>query len=187
MRNNLLEAIIGAAVLIVASFFLYFAYSSSHSKLPNGYVLYANFERIDGLNVGSDVKISGVKVGTIKSMEIDPTTYQAKVAIQVREDIKVPNDSSAEVASESLLGGKYIAVVPGGSDQFLAPAGVITQTQSSVSFEALISKFLFSKNDQDKAQGKEKIVDVPHSQASNNVHLLENSYPEEQGLVEHPE
>jgi phospholipid/cholesterol/gamma-HCH transport system substrate-binding protein len=155
MRNNLLEAIIGAAVLVVAGFFLFFAYSSSHSNLPKGYILYAHFERIDGLNIGSDVKISGVKVGTIKTMEIDPTTYQAKVGIQVREDIKVPNDSSAEVASESLLGGKYVAVVPGGSDQYLSPDSVITQTQSSISFEALISKFLFSKNDQEKPKGSE--------------------------------
>ncbi len=150
MRNNLLEAIIGAAVLVVAGFFLFFAYSSGQKNLPKGYILYANFERIDGLNIGGDVKISGVKVGTIKSMEIDPATYQAKVGVQIREDIKVPDDSSAEVASESLLGGKYVAVVPGGSERFLAPAGFITQTQSSISFEGLISKFLFSKNDQEK-------------------------------------
>ena len=174
MRNNLLEAIIGAAVLVVAGFFLFFAYSSGQKNLPKGYILYANFERIDGLNIGSDVKISGVKVGTIKSMEIDHETYQAKVGIQIRDDIKIPDDSSAEVASESLLGGKYIAVVPGGDEKFLAPGGFITQTQSSIRFEALISKFLFSKNDQEKS--KDVSNDSSTSQAHEEEHQKENDH-----------
>lgn len=154
MRNNLVEAIMGAVVITVAGFFLYFAYSSSHSNLQGGYLLYAKFDRIDGLNVGSDVKLSGVKVGTIQSLEIDSQTYQAKVSILLRQDIKLPDDSSAEVASESLLGGKYIALLPGGSEQFIAEKQYIPYTQSSISFESLISKYLFSKPEEKKESPK---------------------------------
>ena len=153
MRNNLLEAIIGAVVLVVAGFFLFYAYSSGQKNIQ-GYVILAKFDRIDGLNSGADVKISGVKVGIVQSLEIDSDTYQATIAMTVREGIKIPNDSSAEIASESLLGGKYVAIIPGGSDQFLPPNGRINQTQSSISFEGLISKFLFSKSEEPKKEQK---------------------------------
>jgi len=153
MRNNLLEAIIGAAVLVVAGFFLVYAYSAGQKSIP-GYILQAKFDRIDGLNSGADIKISGVKIGIVQKLEIDPDTYQATVFMTIRNNIKVPEDSSAEIASESLLGGKYIAIIPGGSDQDLKPNGQIIRTQSSVSFEGLISKFLFSKSEEPKKEEK---------------------------------
>ena len=130
------------------------AYSSSQKSVPDGYVVYAQFERIDGLTVGSDIKMSGVKIGTIQHVEIDPKTYQAKVTMILKREIELPEDSSAEVASESLLGGKYIALMPGGSDQYLKPGGQIVHTQSSISFESLISKFLFSQSNESKADHK---------------------------------
>lgn len=153
MRNNLLEAIIGAAVLVVAGFFLFYAYSSGQKSIP-GYILLAKFDRIDGLNAGADIKISGVKVGIVQKLEIDSDTYQATVAMTIGNNIKIPDDSSAEIASESLLGGKYIAIIPGGSEQFLKPNGLINRTQSSISFEGLISKFLFSKSEEPKKETK---------------------------------
>jgi len=156
MRNNLLEAIIGAVVLVLAGFFLFYAYSAGQKSVPKGYVVYAKFDRIDGLNAGADVKISGVKVGIVQKLEIDPDTYQAKVGMMVRNDIKIPKDSSSEIASESLLGGKYIAIVPGGSEEFLTPNGSINHTQSSISFEGLISKFLFSNKPSSEEAKKEE-------------------------------
>lgn len=147
MRHNLIEAILGALVLIMASYFLIFAYSSGNAPIEKGYMLVAKFERIDGLSVGNDVKISGVRVGRIEKIDIDLKSYQAVVVIHLRENIRVSDDSMAEVVSEGLLGGKYIAVVPGSSDQMLAPGGRIVKTLPSVNFETLISNFLFSKED----------------------------------------
>lgn len=143
MRHNLLEAIIGAVVLAVAGAFLYFAYASKQ-KVPSGYTIYATFDRVDGLNVGADVRVSGVTVGIVNGIELDEKSYQAKVAFKIRKNVVVPLDSSAEIASESLMGGKYVGIIPGGSEKDVGPEGVITNTQSSVSFEGLIKKFLFS-------------------------------------------
>lgn len=150
MRHNLVEAIIGAIVLMIAGFFFLTAYSSNQKSISDGYILYAQFERIDGLNVGSDVKMSGVKVGIVSKLEINPKTYQAKVALTLQSSIRLPQDSSAEITSESLLGGKYVALIPGGSETFLQSNGEIVYTQSAVSFESLISKFLFSQSNDTK-------------------------------------
>jgi phospholipid/cholesterol/gamma-HCH transport system substrate-binding protein len=143
MRHNLLEAMIGAIVLVVAGAFLYFAYESKQ-KVPSGYTIYASFDRIDGLNVGSDVRVSGVNVGVVQSIELDPKSYQAKAALRIRKHVVIPADSSIEIASESLMGGKYVGIIPGGSEKDVQPNDVVTNTQSSVSFEGLIKKFLFS-------------------------------------------
>ena len=150
MRHNLLEAIIGAVVLMIAGFFFVTAYSTNQKSIVDGYSLYAQFERVDGLNVGSDVKMSGVKVGAVSKLEINPKTYQARVTITLQPAIRLPQDSSAEITSESLLGGKYVALVPGGSEAFLKSNEEIVYTQSSVSFESLISKFLFSQSSESK-------------------------------------
>lgn len=154
MRTNVIEAITGAVVLAVAGGFFYYAYSLSGTKVVSGYDIYANFDRIDGLADGSDVKLSGVKVGDVKSITIDPKTYLAKVDMTIESSISLPDDTSAQVASESLMGGKYIALVPGGSDKDLKPGGKIIYTQSSISLEGLLGKYLFVNNESDdkKAQ-----------------------------------
>ena len=154
MRHNFVEALIGAIVLAVAAFFFISVYSSSQKSVSDGYIIHAEFDRIDGINVGSDVKMSGVKIGAVQHLEINPKTYQAKVTLHLKRQIQLPHDSSAEIASESLLGGKYIALIPGGSEQFLKSGQEITHTQSSISFEALISKFLFSQSNDNKHDAK---------------------------------
>jgi phospholipid/cholesterol/gamma-HCH transport system substrate-binding protein len=154
MHSNMIEAIMGAIVLIIASFFLIFAYTSSKGDVSTGYPLTANFDRVDGLAVGNDIRISGIKVGSVLSIEIDPKTFLARVVLSVRNGIDLPTDTVAEVVSESLMGGKYIALVPGGDEKFLKPGEEIIYTQSSVSFEALIGKYLFSGKNEDKEDNK---------------------------------
>lgn len=157
MRTNMVEAVMGAIVLIIASFFLIFAYTSSKGGVSSGYPLIAKFDRIDGLTVGNDVRISGVKIGSVISINIDPKTFLAEVVLTVRNGLQLPVDTVAEIASESLMGGKYIALVPGGDEKTLSPGEKITYTQSSVSFEALIGKYLFSSKDGAKDEkSKEK-------------------------------
>ena len=152
MGRNVFETIMGAVVLAVAVGFIYIAYSSGHVKSAgnDGYDVIAKFDRADGLVLGTDVRLSGIKVGSVAKQEIDPKTYMAVVTMNVDKKITLPDDSSAEIVGDGLLGGKYVAIVPGGSDKMLAAGGEIKFTQSSVSLEQLIGKFVFGAADDEK-------------------------------------
>jgi phospholipid/cholesterol/gamma-HCH transport system substrate-binding protein len=144
MSRNIVETILGAVVLAVALGFLAWAYGRSDAGDPGGYTLTAKFDRVDGLETGGDVRISGIKVGQVLSQQLDPQTYQARVTFSVRDGIELPADSSAAVVSSGLLGGKYLALVPGGDERLLEGGGEITLTQSSVNLEDLIGRYIFS-------------------------------------------
>ncbi|WP_284944267.1 outer membrane lipid asymmetry maintenance protein MlaD [Acidisoma cladoniae] len=146
-RRNAAEVIAGLLVLVVAGGFLAYALATSGAASVPGYSLSAAFDRIDGLTTGSDVRMAGVKVGSVTKTAIDPKTYLAVVDFTVQQSIKLPTDSSATVASDSLLGGKYLSLVPGGSDAMLPANGRVSVTQSSVSLEDLLGKFIFSVTD----------------------------------------
>jgi phospholipid/cholesterol/gamma-HCH transport system substrate-binding protein len=143
-RHGVAEVLTGAIVLVVAIGFLAFAIAHSGRTAGSGYTLQARFDHIDGLNVGGDVRIAGVKVGTVTETRIDPKSFSAIVSLTVRNGIELPKDSAASIVSESLLGGKYISLSPGGDDTVLKPGQAITITQSSVSLEELLGKFIFS-------------------------------------------
>jgi phospholipid/cholesterol/gamma-HCH transport system substrate-binding protein len=135
-RHGVAETLTGVLVLVVAAAFLAFAVAHSGRSASAGYELVARFDHIDGLAVGGDVRIAGVKVGTVTDEEIDPKTFAAIVSLTVRNDIQLPKDTGASIVSESLLGGKYISLSPGGDDTDLKPGQAITITQSSVSLES---------------------------------------------------
>ncbi len=150
MRRNLIETILGGVVLVVAALFLAFAYSSTGIHAVSGYELFAKFDRIDGLKDGGDVRMSGIKVGTVIGQSIDPETYLAVVRVSVDPSIKLPLDSAAEIVSDGLLGGKYLSLVPGAEEEMIKPGGEIKFTQSPLNLESLISQFMFSSPDKDK-------------------------------------
>jgi phospholipid/cholesterol/gamma-HCH transport system substrate-binding protein len=143
MRRNAIEVITGVIVLIVAFGFLGYALSRAGNGGGGGggYPLYASFSSIAGLNVGSDVRLAGVKVG---SVEVDPKSYLARVTMDIRNGIELPKDSGVSVASESLLGGEYLSISPGGDSQTLKPGQSFTATQGAVSLQDLLGKFIFS-------------------------------------------
>ncbi len=114
MRRNTIETVLGGVVIVVAGFFLVFAYTSADLRRVDGYEVTANFSSVGGLQSGSDVRISGVKVGTVTSQTLDPSTYLAVVHMTIDPSIKLPKDTVAVIASESLLGGKYMSLQPGG-------------------------------------------------------------------------
>lgn len=147
MKTNILEIAIGALVLIICAVFLTLAYSTSQWKTVEGYEVIAKFSRVDGLVKGSDVRLSGVKVGTVKEISLDPRTYLAIVHITLPSDILLPTDSSAEITSESLLGGKFLALIPGGEEEMIPAGGEISHTQASVNLEALIGQFMFNSQE----------------------------------------
>lgn len=150
MKHNMIETLMGAIVIVIAAFFLIFAYSSSRVSAEDGYILKIKFDRIDGINVGSDVRLSGVKIGSVTKLFVDPKTYLANLEITLQSEIALPRDTSAEIISGGLLGDKYIALVPGGDEVFLKNGERIEHAQSSVSLEAMIGQLIFNKkNEQD--------------------------------------
>lgn len=153
-KRNVVEVVVGAVVLSVAVGFVFFAYKTGKIDTTNGYTLTAKFDRVDGLNVGSDVRVSGLKVGNVTALNIDPQTYQAVASLTIDEKIKIPSDSAAEIISDGLLGSKFIGIVPGGEDQILKDKDEITYTQSSVSIESLIGKFMFNGEDKKKKEAE---------------------------------
>jgi len=152
MRRNVIETIMGAVVLVVAAFFLVFAYTSSDIGQVKGYELYAKFDRVDGLKNGSDIRLSGIKVGTVLDERLDPETYLAVLTLSIDSSVKLPTDTIAKVVSDGLLGGKYLALDPGGEETLLKPGEEIRFTQSSISLEDLIGRYIFST----EGSGKKK-------------------------------
>lgn len=147
MRRNALETAIGAAVIVAAGGFLAFSYSAADIASVSGYKVLARFDRADGLRTGADVRMSGIRIGQITDMQLESDTYFAVVEMEIEERVKLPEDSSAEIMSESLLGGRFMSLTPGAADAMLPPGGEIRYTQSPVSLEQLIGKFIFSGQD----------------------------------------
>lgn len=135
------ETILGAVVAAVAiGFFVFAAAQAGQSGVSGGYDLIARFQRVDGINVGSDVRVSGVKVGVVRSVELDPDTYQARLTLSINQGVDVLDESTARVATDGLLGGAYIAIEPAGMDA-LQPGGEILYTQGSVDLLTLFASF----------------------------------------------
>jgi phospholipid/cholesterol/gamma-HCH transport system substrate-binding protein len=152
--RSIAEVLTGAVVLVCAGAFLVYAIlHGGRTPQTDGVALTAEFDRVDGLNPGADVKIGGVKIGSVSDLRIDPRSFQAVVTLRVRRDLSLPIDSSAEVTSEGLLGGKYVSIVPGGADRVLADGGRITETQGSVSLESLLGRFIFSVTQMNSGSG----------------------------------
>jgi|SRR6185295_8801509 len=140
--NNTVETIIGAIVVAVAAAFLYFTYTSTSSGSLSGYEVTARMPRVDGLATGTDVRLSGIKVGAVNALTLDPKTYLVTLHMSIRSDVPIPEDSSLMVTSTGLLGGSYLSISPGGSDKMIAPGGSISNVQGSVDLMGLVGRFI---------------------------------------------
>jgi phospholipid/cholesterol/gamma-HCH transport system substrate-binding protein len=143
MHNDTVETLIGAAVIAIAVIFVVYAYRSTGTGDMTGYELTAKLSRVDGLAVGTDVRLAGLKVGTIRSMKLDPS-YLITVDMDIQKDVKVPDDSSLVVTSAGLLSSPYLSIAPGGSDKMLPPGGQIKNTQGAIDMMGLLNKFVNS-------------------------------------------
>jgi len=141
MRNNTVETLIGAAVVAVAIFFLVFAYRTTGQTGTAGYELTAKMSRVDGIAIGTDVKLAGIKIGEVSGLGLDPKDYLVVVHMTIHDDVKIPDDSSLMVTSSGLLGSSYLSIAPGGSDKMLASGGRIRNTQGAIDMMGLISRF----------------------------------------------
>lgn len=150
MSENKTEVIVGGVVLAIAMGFLFYAgQMTGLSAAQTEYRLTASFRSADGVDVGTDVRLAGVKVGRVASIDLDPTTYRAETVFTVREGIEVPDDSAVAISSEGLLGGNYVEILPGGSPFYFAPGDEIEFTQGSVSLIGLLMKFVAGGEDED--------------------------------------
>lgn len=143
MGRNIIETIVGALVLVVAGMFVFYAFAKSDRGTPNGYEVTARFGRVDGLRRGADVTLSGVKVGTVTSIDLDPKTYQAVVHLTVGSHVELPADTNAKIVSESLLGGNIVVLEPGGDKGMIKAGGAISNTQDAISLTELIGKLMY--------------------------------------------
>jgi phospholipid/cholesterol/gamma-HCH transport system substrate-binding protein len=141
--RNIVETIVGAVVLVVAVAFVFYAFGRSDRPSADGYDVIARFGRVDGLKRGSDVTLSGVKVGTVTGIDLDRKTYQAVVHMTVSAGVDLPADTNAKIVSESLLGGMEIVLEPGADKKMIPRGGEITNTQDAISLTELIAKFMF--------------------------------------------
>lgn len=147
MKNSMLETLIGALVVAVAAIFFIFAYQTSgKATATGGYRLTAEFDNAEGVNVGTDVRIAGVKVGTVLAMTLNPENFQAAVTMAVDPKVSLTEDATAKVTAEGLLGSKFISLEQGGADTKLADGGVISNTQGAVDIWSLISQAMFDKS-----------------------------------------
>ena len=158
MKRNIIETVMGAVVLVVAAVFLMYSTHASDAGTVSGYDINAAFNEIGGLKTGDDVRVGGVKVGTVKDITLDAATYRAKVTMSIDNKIKLPTDTAARVSSEGLMGGNFLALDPGGDEQNLRAGATIQYTQDAQNLETLLGKFIFSmsgdKKDGDKTADK---------------------------------
>lgn len=145
MGSRIVETLVGTLVLFVGGFFLAYAYTTvGMSGAGSTYGIAASFDRVDGLSVGSDVRMSGIKIGTVTEQILDPETFLARVELSIDKSIDLPEDTSAKVASDGLLGGAYISLEAGGSMDLMAEGDEIEFTQGSIDLMALVGQAIFS-------------------------------------------
>lgn len=148
MSENKLEILAGALVVAAAIGFVVYAGKGAGLGASAGtYDLHASFRSIEGVTLGSDVKLAGVKVGTLTKLTLNPQSYMADAVVSIDKSIQLPSDSAILISSEGLLGGNYIEIQPGGMPDFLEPGGEIEDTQGAVSLVSLLMKFVSSKSD----------------------------------------
>ncbi|MCK6418607.1 MAG: outer membrane lipid asymmetry maintenance protein MlaD [Alphaproteobacteria bacterium] len=155
MKRSIFETILGAVVIAVALVFLVFGLKTANvSTAAQGYMVLADFSGIGGLKPGDAVQVSGVKVGTVTKVELDPQSYLARVTMMLRKDVQLPADTTAAISNESLLGGRYLALTPGGEEEIIAPGGKVKYTQAPQNLEELLGKFIFSVQDEKKEEAE---------------------------------
>jgi phospholipid/cholesterol/gamma-HCH transport system substrate-binding protein len=150
MGNSKIETIVGLIIVSVAIGFMVVTYKVAEvKKFGNTYSLRAAFDQVEGIISGSDVMMSGIKVGFVSDLKLDTDSYRAIMKVAIDRGVKIPDDSSVQIVSNGLLGKKYVSFNAGASETMFADGDDVSFTQSSVNLETLIGKLIFSTKDQD--------------------------------------
>ena len=140
-RSNYAETLVGAAVVAVALVFAVLAYYRTGAAGLSGYEVNAKLAKVDGLAIGTDVRLAGIKIGTVSDLTLDPRTYLVTVHMDIRKDIKLPADSSILVTQAGFLGGQYLSVTPGGDDTMMTAGAYFENAQGSIDVMNLVGRF----------------------------------------------
>ena len=154
MNRRFAETAVGAVVVAIAVWFLVFAYNSGDFRPVAGYSLSARFNSVGGLAPGNDVRIGGVKIGSVLDQRIDPADFRAVIVFTVRSDLKLPEDTVAAITSDGLLGGKYLRLEPGRATAMLAANGTLKNTRDALSLEDMLGRAIFLLSEGDKKDEK---------------------------------
>ena len=146
MKENVLEILVGSVVLILSFVFVIFTLSNTGFQ-QKGKFINAEFGNVAGLKVGDDVLIAGIKVGEVSSNTLDSKSYLAVVKLNLQNNIFIPEDSVAKISSASLLGGQYVEIIPGASDEMLKDDETIYDTRDPVTLTDLLGQAVFSATD----------------------------------------
>jgi len=150
MSHNTTEVLVGSAVLAAAiAFAVYAGQTTGFSQGRQGYELAASFRSLEGISVGTDVRLAGVKIGTVTGVDLNPETYRADTKFSVSKGIEIPDDSAVIVSSEGLLGGNFVEIVPGGSLFYFEPGDEVEDTQGAVSLISLLLKYVSGSGEAD--------------------------------------
>jgi phospholipid/cholesterol/gamma-HCH transport system substrate-binding protein len=155
MRRNPIETVLGALVLVVAAMFLAFAYSTANVRSVRGYEVTADFLKVGGLTKGSDVRISGITVGTVTDQQLDPKSFNARVTMTIAPTVHLPADTEASIVGEGLLGGKYVNLVPGQAKETIPAGGRIARARDFQSLEDMVGQIIFLATEDKKKAGAE--------------------------------
>ncbi len=147
MNKKPVETIMGIVVLFVAAFFLYFAYQVSDLQVVKGYDINAKFLKVGGLTVGSDVRINGIKVGTVIAQTLDPVDYVADVKLSIAPDVKLPKDSVVAIVGDGLVGNKFVKIEPGKSSEMLQNGDWVENTKDFKTLEDMVGEIIFMVTD----------------------------------------
>lgn len=147
MKKKPVETIMGLVVLVVALLFLAFAYRVSDLQVVKGYPLTAEFLKVGGLSIGSDVRINGIKVGTVTAQELDNADYLAKITLSISSDITLPVDSVISIVSDGLIGDKYVKIEPGKASEHLKAGDSFTNTKDFKTIEDMVGEIIFMVTD----------------------------------------
>jgi phospholipid/cholesterol/gamma-HCH transport system substrate-binding protein len=140
-QNNIAETLIGACVVVVALAFAALAYYRTETGGLSGYEINAKLSKADGLAVGTEVRLAGIKVGTVSDLTLDPKTYLVTVHMNIEHDVKLPVDSSILVTQAGFLGGQYLSITPGGDDKMMTAGSYFENAQGSIDVMGLVGRF----------------------------------------------
>ena len=152
MNKKPVETIMGLVVLAVAAFFMLFAYKVSDLQVVKGYEIKARFIKVGGLNTGADVRINGIKVGTVTSQTINPEDYMVDVTLSIKPNISLPKDSAVIITGDGLMGDKFVKIAPGKSAEKLTQGSTAENTKDAKSLEDMVGEIIFmvTNNDEEK-------------------------------------
>lgn len=147
MLKKPVETIMGLVVLLIALLFLAFAYNVSDLQVVKGYTLSAEFMKVGGLSIGSDVRINGIKVGTVTSQNLNNDDYTVKVTFSISSDVRLPKDSTVSIVSDGLMGDKFVKIEPGKSKEFLEDGDSFAKTKDFKTIEDMVGEIIFMVTD----------------------------------------